>query len=77
MGRLGKSNSASCVEYMMEPLGLAMPIGRVVGRLLMTAAETMQKCAVLPELAMAVISGGMMVGGTYSNRRETIITRIV
>ena len=42
-GKLGKSNSASCVEYMMDPLGLAMPIGRDVGRLFMTAAETVQK----------------------------------
>ena len=47
----------------MEPLGLAMPIGRAVGRLLMTAAETVQKWAVLPESAMAVRSGGIIVGG--------------
>ena len=48
---------------MMEPFGFAMPMGRVVGRLLTTAAETVQKCAVLPESAIAVTSGGMMVGG--------------
>ena len=42
-GRLGKSSSASCVEYINVPLGLAMPIGWVAGRLLMTAAETVQK----------------------------------
>ena len=47
----------------MEPFGFAMPMGRVVGRLLTTAAETVQKCAVLPESAIAVTSGGMMVGG--------------
>jgi hypothetical protein len=40
-----------------------MPIGRVVGFLLMTAAVTEQKCAVLPLSAMAMESGGMVVGG--------------
>ncbi len=63
-GRVGRSSSASCVEYMIAPLGFAMAIGRVVGRLLMTAADTVQKCAVLPLSAMAMVeSGGMTVGG--------------
>ena len=47
----------------MVPLGLAMPMGDVVGLLLMTAADTVQKCAVLPLSAMAIVSGGMIVGG--------------
>ncbi len=47
------SSSASWVEYMTEPLGLEIPIGRVVGRLLMTLAVTVQKCAVLPLSAIA------------------------
>jgi hypothetical protein len=63
VGRLGKSSSASWVEYMMLPLGLAIPIGRVVGLLLRTVAVTVQKWAVLPESAMATESGGTMVGG--------------
>jgi hypothetical protein len=46
----------------MVPLGLAMPIGFWVGRLLLTAAETVQKCAVLPLSAMAIVYGGMTVG---------------
>ena len=50
---------------MMLPLGLAIPIGRVVGLLLRTVAVTVQKWAVLPESAMATESGGTMVGGTY------------
>jgi hypothetical protein len=50
---------------MMLPFGLAMPIGRVVGRLLMTAADTVQKWAVLPLSAMALKLGGMVIGGTY------------
>lgn len=41
-----------------------MLIGRVVGRLLITAAETVQKCAVLPLSAIARESGGLRgVGG--------------
>ena len=54
---------ASCVEYIMVPLGLAIPMGRVVGRLLITAAVMVHKCAVLPESAIARASGGIMVGG--------------
>ena len=38
-------------------------MGRVVGRLLITAAVMVQKCAVLPESAIARASGGIMVGG--------------
>lgn len=51
------SSSASWVEYMMLPLGLAMPMGCVVGRLFKTVAVTVQKCAVLPLSAMAKESG--------------------
>jgi hypothetical protein len=40
-----------------------MPIGRVVTRLLITCAVTVQKCAVLPLSAIASESGGMRVGG--------------
>jgi hypothetical protein len=46
----------------MLPLGLAMLMGWGVGLLLMTAAEMEQKWAVLPLSAMAVVSGGIMVG---------------
>ena len=48
---------------MLVPLGLAMLIGRVVGRLLITWAEMVQKWAVLPLSAMARVSGGMVIGG--------------
>ena len=47
----------------MVPLGFEMPIGFVVGRLLRTAAETVQKWAVHPLSAMATRSGGIKVGG--------------
>lgn len=57
------SSSASCVEYMIVPLGLAIPMGLLVGRLLRTWAVIVQKCAVLPLSAMARASGGTMVGG--------------
>lgn len=40
-----------------------MLIGRVVGRLLITWAEMVQKWAVLPLSAMARVSGGMVIGG--------------
>ena len=40
-----------------------MPIGQVVGRLLMMAAVTVQKWAVLPLSATAVRSGGIRFGG--------------
>ena len=41
-----------------------MPIGLEAGRLLMTAAVTVQKCAVLPLSAMAIVSaGGIIFGG--------------
>jgi hypothetical protein len=42
-GRLGRSSSASCVEYITVPFGLVMPIGRRVMRLLTMCAETLQK----------------------------------
>ena len=48
---------------MIVPFGLAMLIGRVVGRLLTTCAERVQKWAVLPLSAMANLSGGMVIGG--------------
>ena len=47
----------------MIPFGLAMPIERVVGLLLMTAADTVRKWAVLPLSAMALQLGGMVIGG--------------
>ena len=47
----------------MVPFGLAMPMGLEVIRLFTTAAVTVQKCAVLPESAMAMVSGGTIVGG--------------
>jgi hypothetical protein len=47
----------------MAPLGLRMPIGLVVGRLLMTWAETVQKCDVLPLSAIANESGDIVMGG--------------
>lgn len=39
-----------------------MPMGLEVIRLLLTAAFTVQKWAVLPESAIATVSGGTMVG---------------
>ena len=70
-GKLGRSRSASWVEYMMVPLGFAIPMGLldVTPRLLIPSAVTVQKCAVLPESAMASVSGGMIVGD--DNRRKT------
>jgi hypothetical protein len=56
----------------MVPLGLAMPIGFWVGRLLMTAADTVQKCAVLPLSAIARVSGGMTVGGRRGGPKKTV-----
>jgi hypothetical protein len=56
----------------MVPLGLAMPIGFWVGRLLMTAADTVQKCAVLPLSAIAIVSGGMTVGGRRGGPKRTV-----
>ena len=47
----------------MVPFGLAMPMGLEAMRLLITAAVTVQKCAVLTESAIAMVSGGMIVGG--------------
>lgn len=47
----------------MVPFGLAMPIGWVVGRLLMTAAETVQKWAVQPLSAIAIVSSGLVDEG--------------
>lgn len=40
-----------------------MPMGCIVTRLFTTEAVTVQKCAVLPESAIAVLSGGIIVGG--------------
>ena len=58
------SSSATCVEYMTVPLGLAMPMGWEVGRLLRTVAVTVQKWAVLPLSAIATESEGEVgVGG--------------
>jgi hypothetical protein len=63
MGRLGMSNLASWVEYMiMVPFGLTITMGWVVGRLFKTVAVTVQEWAgVLPLLAMPSES----VGGTF------------
>jgi hypothetical protein len=52
-GKFGKARSASWVEYISVPLGLAIPMGCVVGLLFTTAAVTVQKCAVLPLSAIA------------------------
>ena len=70
-GKAGISKSASCVECMIVPFGLAMLMGLVAGRLLMTCAVTpVQKWEVLPLSAMASASGGMIVGGgTYKGHR--------
>ena len=48
---------------MIVPFGLAIPMGFVVGRLLMILAVTVQKCAVLPLSAMARESGGISSWG--------------
>jgi hypothetical protein len=53
---------------MMDPLGFVMPIGRVVGRLLMTAAVTVQKWAVLPESAIARKLGGTILGDLWKEK---------
>jgi hypothetical protein len=62
-GNCGRSSSASWVEYIIVPLGLLIPMGLLVMRLLITWAEIVQKCAVLPLSAMAVVLGGIMLGG--------------
>ena len=70
IGKLGMSSSASWVEYIIVPFGFVIPIGVVVGRLFITLAVTVQKCAVLPLSAIARESGGIMVGGgTYEHSR--------
>ena len=69
-GSWGMSSSASCVEYMIEPLGLVIPMGLVVGRLLMTCAETVQKCAVQPLSAIANDGDGSRVGGPTWKQEE-------
>lgn len=53
---------------MIDPFGLAMPIDRAVTRLFMTCTVMIvQKGTVLPLLAIANKSVGMIVGGgTYS-----------
>ena len=58
---------------MIDPLGLAMLIGLLVGRLFMTCAVTVRKWAVLPLSAMAMLSGGIMVGGGPT--RATVVDR--
>ena len=57
------SSLASWVEYIIVLFGFVIPIGVVVGRLFITLAVTVQKCAVLPLSAIARESGGIMVGG--------------
>jgi hypothetical protein len=61
---------ASWVEYITKPLGLVMPIGLVVTRLLRTCAEMVQKWAVLPLSAMAVVAGGKDAGDLYEMWRN-------
>ena len=72
MGRLGRSSSASCVEYMMVPFGFAIPIGLEVGRMLITAAVTVQKCAVLPLSAIAKESAGGIGSGGPTNTLDKL-----
>ena len=61
---LGSASSASWVECMMVPFGLLVTlIERVVGRFLMRAADTVQKCAVLPLSAIAKAVGGRQEAG--------------
>ena len=62
-GKLGRSSSASCVEYIIEPLGFVMPIACFVTRLFRTWALMVQKWAVLPLSAMAMVSSERDVGG--------------
>lgn len=66
------------MEYIIVPLGLAMPMGCVVTRLLTTWAVTVQEWAVLPLLAMATESGGLIAGmGTYYGSSRETKSRIV
>lgn len=60
---MGKSSSASWVDFMMSPLGLRMKIGFKVGRLFITGASIVPKWAVLPVSAMASWWGIVIVGG--------------
>jgi hypothetical protein len=46
-------------------------------RLLMTAAVTVQKCAVLPESAIAIVSRGKMVGGGGPTETEDRLKPVV
>ncbi len=54
-GNMGRSSSASCVEYIIVPLGLVMPIGFVVTCLFRTCAVIVQKWAVLLLSAMVMV----------------------
>ena len=60
---MGKSSSASWVDFMMSPLGLRMKIGFRVGRLFITGASIVPKWAVLPVSATASWWGIVNVGG--------------
>ena len=60
---MGKSSSASWVDFMIAPLGLRMKIGFRVGRLLITGASMVPKWAVLPVSAMASWWGIEKMGG--------------
>ena len=46
----------------MDPLGLRMEKGCCVGSLFMTGVSMVQKCAVLPVLAMSVVAHGWSIG---------------
>jgi hypothetical protein len=53
-GRDGMSSSASCVEYMMAPLGLRIWIGGLAFLLLITGADREKKFDVVPVSPIAL-----------------------
>ena len=68
-GRVGRSKSARCVEYITVQLGLHIAMGDVAMRLLRTGRSTVQKCVVLPVSAMTGIVEVVVGGPTDSRER--------
>jgi hypothetical protein len=60
-GRVGISNSATCVECMTSPFAAVMRIGGVAGRTFTTGALAVQKCEVQPLSAIAGCGVGVGV----------------
>jgi hypothetical protein len=61
-GKAGSARLASCVEYMIVPLGHVMLTGLVVGRILITGALQVAKWLVQPVSAMLGGGGSFACG---------------